>query len=63
MARRPRASRLENRTARLKLPIRINPHDYTLLAPGIAVIVVVMAFTLVGHALEAVFDPKLRERQ
>jgi peptide/nickel transport system permease protein len=33
-----------------------------LLAPGIAVIVVVMAFTLVGHALEAVLDPKLRER-
>lgn len=33
-----------------------------LLAPGIAVIAVVMAFTLVGHALEAVFDPKLRER-
>jgi peptide/nickel transport system permease protein len=34
-----------------------------LLAPGIAVILVVMAFTLVGHALEAVLDPKLRERQ
>jgi peptide/nickel transport system permease protein len=33
-----------------------------LLAPGIAVIVVVMAFTLVGHALEAVLDPKLRGR-
>ncbi len=33
-----------------------------LLAPGIAVIIVVMAFTLVGHALEAVLDPKLRER-
>src|SRR5215472_7727815 len=33
-----------------------------LLAPGIAVILVVMAFTLVGHALEAVLDPKLRER-
>src|SRR5215472_11589433 len=36
MARRPRASRLETRTARLKLPIRINPHDYTQLAPGIS---------------------------
>jgi peptide/nickel transport system permease protein len=34
-----------------------------LLAPGIAIILVVMAFTLVGHALEAVLDPKLRERQ
>jgi len=34
-----------------------------LLAPGIAVIIVVMAFTLVGHALEAVLDPKLRDRQ
>lgn len=33
-----------------------------LLAPGIAVILVVMAFTLVGHALESVLDPKLRER-
>ena len=33
-----------------------------LLAPGIAVILVVMAFTLVGHALEGVLDPKLRER-
>jgi peptide/nickel transport system permease protein len=33
-----------------------------LLAPGIAIIVVVMAFTLVGHATEAVLDPKLRER-
>jgi len=33
-----------------------------LLAPGVAVIVVVMAFTLVGHALETVLDPKLRER-
>jgi len=33
-----------------------------LIAPGIAIIIVVMGFTLVGHALEAVFDPKLRER-
>jgi integrase len=36
MARRPRASRLETRTARLKLPPRRKPHDYTTLAPGIA---------------------------
>jgi peptide/nickel transport system permease protein len=33
-----------------------------LIAPGVAIIAVVMAFTLCGHALEAVFDPKLRER-
>ncbi|HEU5417021.1 MAG TPA: ABC transporter permease [Streptosporangiaceae bacterium] len=33
-----------------------------LIAPGIAIIIVVMGFTLVGHALEAVFDPKLRGR-
>jgi peptide/nickel transport system permease protein len=33
-----------------------------LIAPGVAIIVVVMGFTLVGHALEAVLDPKLRER-
>ncbi len=33
-----------------------------LLAPGIAIILVVMGFTLVGHATEAVLDPKLRER-
>jgi peptide/nickel transport system permease protein len=33
-----------------------------LIAPGVAIIVVVMAFTLCGHALETVFDPKLRER-
>jgi peptide/nickel transport system permease protein len=34
-----------------------------LIAPGVAVIAVVMAFTLVGHALEGVLDPKLRERR
>ncbi len=34
-----------------------------LIAPGVAIIVVVMAFTLCGHALETVFDPKLRERR
>jgi peptide/nickel transport system permease protein len=33
-----------------------------LLAPGVAIIVVVMGFTLVGHAMEAVLNPKLRER-
>ena len=32
-----------------------------LIAPGIAIILVVLAFTLVGHALESVLDPKLRE--
>jgi len=33
-----------------------------LIAPGVAIIGVVMAFTLVGHTLEAVLNPKLRER-
>jgi peptide/nickel transport system permease protein len=33
-----------------------------LIAPGVAIIAVVMGFTLVGHALETVLDPKLRER-
>ena len=33
-----------------------------LIAPGVAIILVVMAFTLVGHATEAVLNPKLRER-
>jgi integrase len=37
MARRPRASRLENRTSRLKLPVRWKPYDFTTIAPGIAV--------------------------
>ena len=36
MARRPRASRLESRTARLKLPIRLKPYDFTTISPGIA---------------------------
>src|SRR5262245_9043321 len=36
MARRPRASQLETRTARLKLPIRKKPHAYTSIAPGIS---------------------------
>jgi peptide/nickel transport system permease protein len=33
-----------------------------LLPPGVCVIAVVLAFTLVGRALEQVFDPRLRER-
>jgi peptide/nickel transport system permease protein len=33
-----------------------------LIMPGIAIIAVVMGFTLVGHAMEAVLNPKLRER-
>jgi integrase len=36
MARRPRAARLETRTARLKLKVRKKPHDFTAIAPGIA---------------------------
>ena len=36
MARRPRAARLEARTARLKLPVRRKPHDFTSISPGIA---------------------------
>ena len=30
--------------------------------PGIAIVIVVLAFTLVGRALEAVVNPTLRER-
>ncbi len=33
-----------------------------LIAPGLAIILVVMAFTLVGHTVEAVLNPRLRER-
>jgi integrase len=36
MARRPRSSHLETRTARLKLPIAQKPYDFTALSPGIA---------------------------
>jgi hypothetical protein len=32
--RRPRASRLETRTARLKLPVRQKPYDFTAISPG-----------------------------
>ncbi|HEY7879593.1 MAG TPA: ABC transporter permease [Streptosporangiaceae bacterium] len=34
-----------------------------LIAPGIAIILVVLSFTMVGHTVEAVLDPKLRERR
>ncbi|HEY6398675.1 MAG TPA: ABC transporter permease [Solirubrobacteraceae bacterium] len=33
-----------------------------LLAPGMAIVLVVLAFTMVGHAVEGVLSPKLRER-
>ena len=33
-----------------------------LLAPGVAIVLVVLAFTMCGQALEEVFNPKLRER-
>jgi peptide/nickel transport system permease protein len=33
------------------------------LPPGILIVLVVLAFTLVGHALEEVLDPRLRERR
>jgi integrase len=36
MARRPRASRIETRSARLKLPVRFKPYDFTTISPGIA---------------------------
>jgi integrase len=36
MARRPRASRLETRTARLKFAVREKPYDFTTISPGIA---------------------------
>jgi integrase len=36
MARRPRASQLETRTARLELPVRLKPHEFTSIAPSIA---------------------------
>jgi hypothetical protein len=36
MARNPRASRLETRTARLKLKVRQKPYDFTTISPGIA---------------------------
>src|SRR6187402_1865442 len=37
MARRVRASTLENRTARLKLEPRKKPYHFTIIAPGIAI--------------------------
>jgi peptide/nickel transport system permease protein len=33
-----------------------------LFPPGIAIVLVVLAFTLVGRALETVLNPRLRER-
>ena len=33
-----------------------------IMPPGICVVLVVLAFTLVGRALEEVFNPRLRER-
>ena len=36
MARRRRSAQLETRTARLKLRVRKKPHDFTTIAPGIA---------------------------
>ena len=32
------------------------------LAPGVAIVIVVLCFTLVGRALEAVLNPTLRAR-
>ncbi len=36
MARHKRASKLQHRTARLKLPVRRKPHQFTTIGPGIA---------------------------
>src|SRR6516225_641510 len=36
MARRPRSSKLEDRTNRLKLPVRGKPHHFTTISPGVA---------------------------
>src|SRR5215831_7373206 len=36
MPRRPRAARLETRTARLRLKIRKKPYDFTGISPGIS---------------------------
>jgi len=36
MARRPHSAKLENRTNRLKLPVRKKPHAFTTISPGIA---------------------------
>jgi integrase len=37
MARRPRSSTLETRTARLKLPVQKKPHAFTTVSPGLAI--------------------------
>jgi peptide/nickel transport system permease protein len=31
--------------------------------PGVCIVVVVFAFTLVGNALDAILNPKLQERR
>ena len=31
--------------------------------PGVGIVLVVLAFTLIGHALEEILDPRLRERR
>jgi peptide/nickel transport system permease protein len=33
------------------------------LPPGIGIMMVVLAFVLIGHALEQILDPRLRERR
>jgi peptide/nickel transport system permease protein len=38
-------------------------NPWWLLAPGLAIVAIVMAFTLCGRALEAVLNPTLRERR
>ena len=39
------------------------PAWWYLLPPGIAIVLVVLAFTLIGTAYEEVLDPKLRKRE
>jgi peptide/nickel transport system permease protein len=34
-----------------------------IIPPGVCVVLVVLAFTLVGRALEEIFNPRLRERR
>ena len=37
-------------------------HWWQYLPPGVGIVMVVLAFTIIGRALEEVFDPRLRER-
>lgn len=37
-------------------------HWWQYLPPGVGIVLVVLAFTIIGRALEEVFDPRLRER-